>query len=60
MSYKLGQMIDRSPHVKVRTEEGSRPLNNTSALIMQPFYQIEINLIFGYKKIISNIISISD
>jgi hypothetical protein len=28
-------MIDRNPHVKVRTE-GGRPLNNTAALIMQP------------------------
>jgi hypothetical protein len=37
MSYKLGQMIDRNPHVKVRTEEGGRPLNNTATLIMQPF-----------------------
>ncbi len=27
-------MIDRNPHVKVRTE-GGRPLNNTAALIMQ-------------------------
>jgi hypothetical protein len=25
-------MIDRNPHVKVRTEEGGRPLNNTAAL----------------------------
>jgi hypothetical protein len=31
-------MIDRNPHVKVRMEEGDRPLNNTAALIMQPFY----------------------
>ena len=44
-------MIDRNLHVKVRTEEGYRPLNNTAALIMQPFYLIEINLIFGYKKL---------
>ncbi len=29
-------MIDRNPHVKVRTEGGGRPLNNTAALIMQP------------------------
>ena len=43
-------MIDRNPHVKVRTE-GGRPLNNTAALIMQPFYLIEINLIFGNKKL---------
>ena len=28
-------MIDRNPHVKVRTEEGGRPLNNTAALNMQ-------------------------
>ncbi len=30
MSKKLGQMIDRNPHVKVRTEEGDRPLNKTA------------------------------
>ena len=30
-------MIDRNPDVKVRTEEGDRPLNNTAELIMQPF-----------------------
>ena len=29
-------MIDRNPHVKVRTEGGGRPLNNTAALNMQP------------------------
>ena len=29
-------MIDRNPHVKVRTEGGGRPLNKTAALIMQP------------------------
>jgi hypothetical protein len=29
-------MIDRNPHVKVRTEEGGRQLNKTAALIMQP------------------------
>ncbi len=41
-------MIDRNPHVKVGTE-GGRQLNNTAALIMQPLYLIEINMIFGYK-----------
>ena len=29
-------MIDRNPHVKVRTERGGRPLNNTAPLNMQP------------------------
>jgi hypothetical protein len=29
-------MIDRNPHVKMRTEGGGRPLNNTAALNMQP------------------------
>ncbi len=29
-------MIDRNPHVEVRTEEGDQPLNNTAALNMQP------------------------
>ena len=41
-------MINRNLHVKVGTE-GGRPLNNTAALIMQPLYKIEINMIFGYK-----------
>jgi hypothetical protein len=34
-------MIDRNPHVKVRTEEGDQPLNNTAALIMQPFIKLK-------------------
>jgi hypothetical protein len=33
-------MIDQNPHVKVRTEEGGQPLNNTAALIMQPFIKL--------------------
>jgi hypothetical protein len=33
-------MIDQNPHVKVRTEEGGRPLNNTAALITQPFIEL--------------------
>ncbi len=51
ISKNLVKCLDRIPHVKVRTEEGDRPLNNTAALIMQTFYLIEINLIFGCKKL---------
>jgi hypothetical protein len=31
-------MIDRNPHVKVRTEEGGRPLNNTARAYYATIY----------------------